>query len=84
MNEEKPRRVNLSTAARWLAVDSVKTVVKLIRKEAFTRVQDAPRGENFLFADELDAWIESVGTPEERLEKAKEFRRQRGRIVKEA
>lgn len=73
--------VDLKSAAKRLAV-SVRTVHTLIARDLFTVQQNAPGGDRYLLSDELDCWIESVGTPDEREARLREFRIRKRRIKK--
>lgn len=79
--KEKTGRVKLHVAADRLGI-STRTLNSMIAKNIFTMKQDAEGGPRYLLSDELDLWIETVGTPEEIAAALREFRIRKKRIKK--
>ncbi|NDG19490.1 MAG: hypothetical protein EB117_14625 [Betaproteobacteria bacterium] len=75
----KPYRLGLAASAAALDV-SLSNLVVLIERGVFTTLQDTPRGKRFIPTDELELYATAPGSPEQRAERLREYRRERGRL----
>ena len=77
----KVERVQFPEAARRLDI-SPRKLNYMLAKDLFTVKQDCEGGDRYLLSDELDLWIEEVGTPDEMEEKLRDFRIKKKRLKK--
>lgn len=73
------KRLGIRQAAERLLV-SRDTLIGMCSRGIFTVQQDIEEGNRFLFVDELDFWLESIGPPEVRVEALRAFRQSKNRI----
>lgn len=72
-------RLKLTPAAERLGISKVQ-LTTMIQRGIFTCQQDVPGGDRYLLTDELELWIETQGTPEERVERLRDFRIKKRRL----
>lgn len=80
-NSQAGKRMKLRAAAEFLGM-SMDSMKLLIVRGIFTCQQDVPDGDRYVLTDELEFWIEAIGTPEEREERLRDFRIKKRRIKK--
>ena len=75
----KTKRIKTKEAAGMLGVTTL-TLNSMIARGLFTVKQDVAGGDRYLLSDEIDLWIEEVGTPQEMEQKLRDFRIRRKRL----
>jgi hypothetical protein len=72
-------RVTRTEAEKILRIGRTK-LEALIRAGVFSTQRDSPKGERWLFRDEVDLWLESAGDYAERESRLREFRIRKKRL----
>lgn len=77
--DQKPYRLKTPQACERLGIGRSK-LEELLALDVFTVQRDGNSGHRWLFADELNFWLESAGEYEDRVASLRNLRIRRGRI----
>lgn len=72
-------RLKARDAAARLGL-TTRTLETMRLRGLFTAQQDVPEGDRYYLSDEIEFWIEAIGTPEEREAALRKFRIKKKRL----